>query len=126
MLYEIHNKCKIDSAKKNLMVFLLENVLKKDMYTVTYQYVFNTMEILSRDFNIVVVSKNRGSQWLKHYLYHPVFGKYTYIEFDKDASYSKSTAQTMPLDHKISYINSTFEELKQKDGWLLENLAGTL
>jgi hypothetical protein len=126
MLYEIHNKGAMDLNKKNLIVFLLENPLKENLYLVTYQYILNVAKILSQDFNIIIVPKNRGANYLKHFVNHPDFGKYAYIEFDSDGSYRKSTAATMPLPKKIQYFNDTFSEMQRNDAWLFDKLAGTL
>ncbi|SFM28367.1 hypothetical protein [Pelosinus propionicus] len=126
MLYEIHNKRAIDSNKSNIILFVLENPLKENLYLVTYQYILNVAKILSQDFNIIIVPKNSGSAYLKHYVDHPEYGKYAYIEFDKNGSYRASTAETMPLPQKIQYFNDTFSEMQRNDAWLFDKLAGTL
>lgn len=126
MLYAIHNKRAIDPNKKNIILFMLENPLKENLYLVTYQYILNVAKILAQDFNIIIVPKNSGSLYLKHYVEHPEYGKYAYIEFDRDGSYRSSTAKTMPLPQKIQYFNDTFSKMQQNDAWLFGKLAGTL
>lgn len=125
-MYDLFNKESIDPNKKNIIVFLMDQTLKKEIYSVTYQYIFNTLKILSDDFNLIIVTKNGGTKWTENYINHEEFGNYAYLTFDKERKYGSSNAQQMNHAQRIVYINETFKELEMNEPDLFKNLAGTL
>ena len=125
-LYTLFNKEKIDINKKTIFVFLLDVSLKKNLYAVTYRYIFNTIKILNKDFNIIILSRNSGDKWVEDYINHPEYGNYSYLCFDKTKLYSKSNAVEMNLLEKVNYMELSFEELKQNEPLLFKTFAGCI
>lgn len=125
-MYDLFNKEKMDLNKKNIIVFLMDQTLKKEIYSVTYSYVFNTLKILSKDFNLILATKNGGHKWTENYVNHPEFGNYAYLTFDKQRLYGSTNAKEMPHDKKVEYILETFAEMEKNETWLFDNLVGTV
>ncbi len=126
VLYEIHNMQEMKAHKKNLIVFLLDNPWKKDVYLASYLYVLNNIRLLLQNLNIIIVTKNRGTKWLPYLMTHAEYGNYAYIEFNEKFEHSDSTLQKIALDKDIKDISNTFTVFQNENSWLLENLVGTI
>lgn len=126
VLYEIHNMQKMKAHKKNLIVFLLDNPWKKDVYLASYLYVLNNIRLLLQNLNIIIVTKNRGTKWLPYLMTHAEYGNYAYIEFNEKFEHSDSTVQKIALDKDIKDISNAFTVFQNENSWLLENLVGTI
>lgn len=123
-LYTLFNKEKLDPNKKTVFAFLLDVSLKKQVYAVTYRYIFNTLKILHKDFNIVILARNLGDRWMHDYIDHPEYGNYAYLAFDKTKAYTKGKAADMTLEEKVVYFESSFNELRDNESYLFDKYAG--
>lgn len=124
--YTLFNKNKIDINKKNIFVFFLDVSLKKNVYAVTYRYIFNTLKILNKDFNIIILSRNIGEKWTESYINHEEYGNYSYLCFDNNRSYSRSNSKQMDLNEKIKYMEESFNDLYKNEKELFNNYAGCI
>ncbi|MDF2535127.1 MAG: hypothetical protein K0R18_1286 [Bacillales bacterium] len=125
-MYDLFNKEALVPGKKTIFICIVDRVLSKDFYSVTFQYLFNTLKILHEDFNIVIIARNGGTKWTQNYIEHEEFGKYAYLCFDKEKKYGGLDAKAFNHSQRLEYMKETFEEIELDHPELFENLAGTI
>lgn len=121
MNYKIFNKHIFDINKKTIFVFLLDGTLKYPI-NIGYKYIFNSLDILKKHFNIIILTSNSGTKWLDNFINLD----YMYLIFDLNKKYHKSNKQEMPFDEKINYIIYSIKEFINNDKTIFNSFIGCI
>lgn len=124
---EIIDYDKFDINKKTIVVFSLEQAIDKNMYDVTTKYFYNTANILNKDFNILLVTRNLGLQWIDIARNDERTKNFIYLDFDsKNRNYKKRSSANMSKEEIRNYIIGSIVELEQQYPDLCKSFIGTI
>lgn len=125
---ELFDYYKFNSNKKTIVAFSLEHIIDKKKYNVTTRYFYNTLNILKKDFNILLITRNTGnSAWTEIARNDDYTKDFMYISFDcKNKNYYNANAKIMSSKQSYDYIISTIHELENEYPELCKSFIATI
>lgn len=125
--YIIKNKEVFNPNKKTIIFFMIDTTISKNIYEVTSRYVLNTLKILLKDFNILLISRSTGIGWIEHALNHDVLNKCMLFCFDaNEKKYYNLSAEEQPSEEKVKYIIGAINEFEANEPHIINSLVGTI
>lgn len=137
--YAIVDTHKYDPEKKNIILFLLERNISKNTNMLSYSYILNTVEVMSKDFNVFLIGKSSSAKgiWVDIARQTPVLDKCIYINLDADGSFMRAETgekkymelhqdDDMMYFYTHKHLVKRFKKIINTEKWIFDNMVGTI
>ena len=123
----LYNYNIFDDNKKTIIAFMLEHSINKNTYPVTTRYFYNTLNILNKNFNIILITKNTSNKYINIALNNEITKNFIHLVFDdKYRKYYNSKAKDMNKQQCIDYILDSIKELENEYPKLCKSFIATI